>query len=700
MNFLNPFALIGLVAAGIPVLLHLLNLRRLKTVEFSTLRFLHELQQTRVRRLRLKQLLLLLLRILIIVCAVLAIARPSVQTSLPLLSTATRASVVVLVDNSASMEGADQRGQRLRQAQDAAHEIISMLRDGDEVCVLPLAGRNDLISVGFTRTFAEAADAINRIQPSEDIARVPEALQVVNDLYLEAAHAHREVYIISDAQRTILTRPIEDSTIVLATPATVFLVRVGDGLTGLEQNLSVDSVHMVTRLFQPHRPLEIESFVRNGSNRDASGVLVSMSFDGVRVAQRALDIPVGETRSVTLAAPPQKRGMLSVTIELEDDAIDGDNVRYAGVTVPDKARTAVVGSGIGSELISTALELQGTVDDPADIRRFQSLSDVRPILNNLDVVILAASDWSVSDGNLLAQFVERGGGLVVFANESASLGTLLAKCDLVLDSIAEAPVGSSWSITSIDEGHPLFEGVFRTSNDRDIVESPRIRRIRPALGGYPIVNSEAGPFLVEGSKGSGRLLYVSIGLDGTWGPFGGTGLFAATMVRSVLYTTLPKDQGIEVMINEPTSVELPGRFAGIPSFVIEDQAGITTSIAPAILPSTTLLSIPARQRPGVLKVRTTDSASVFTVAVNSPIQESILSFLANEDWIQGAQRLVADKDRVILTRAEDRIGTVIQEARTGSELWPLFIILAVLFAVTESLVSRFMAHEGTGLTSP
>ena len=79
MNFLNPFALIGMAAAGIPLLLHLLNLRRLKTIDFGTLRFLQELQQKQVRKLRLQQILLLILRTLIVVCAVLALSRPTIE---------------------------------------------------------------------------------------------------------------------------------------------------------------------------------------------------------------------------------------------------------------------------------------------------------------------------------------------------------------------------------------------------------------------------------------------------------------------------------------------------------------------------------------------------------------------------------------------------------------------------------------------
>ena len=52
MTFLNPLALLGLLAAAIPILLHLLNLRKLRTIEFSTLTFLRELEKTKIRRLK------------------------------------------------------------------------------------------------------------------------------------------------------------------------------------------------------------------------------------------------------------------------------------------------------------------------------------------------------------------------------------------------------------------------------------------------------------------------------------------------------------------------------------------------------------------------------------------------------------------------------------------------------------------------
>ena len=81
MTFLNPFVLFGLAAAAIPILLHLLNLRKLKTIDFSTLRFLKELQKTSIRKLKAQQIILLILRTLIVIFSVLAFSRPTIKST-------------------------------------------------------------------------------------------------------------------------------------------------------------------------------------------------------------------------------------------------------------------------------------------------------------------------------------------------------------------------------------------------------------------------------------------------------------------------------------------------------------------------------------------------------------------------------------------------------------------------------------------
>src|SRR3989454_7397815 len=80
VTFLHPLALVGLAAAAIPALLHLLERRVPPEAEFPPLRYLSEAESQNARRLKLRHLLLLLLRTTLIVLLVLAAARPLFPT--------------------------------------------------------------------------------------------------------------------------------------------------------------------------------------------------------------------------------------------------------------------------------------------------------------------------------------------------------------------------------------------------------------------------------------------------------------------------------------------------------------------------------------------------------------------------------------------------------------------------------------------
>ena len=76
MTFLHPLVLLGLAAAAIPALLHLLERRVPPEAEFPPLRYLSEAERQSARRLKLRHLLLLVLRTALIAFIVLSAARP------------------------------------------------------------------------------------------------------------------------------------------------------------------------------------------------------------------------------------------------------------------------------------------------------------------------------------------------------------------------------------------------------------------------------------------------------------------------------------------------------------------------------------------------------------------------------------------------------------------------------------------------
>src|SRR2546428_438810 len=80
VTFPHPLALLGLAAAALPALLHLLERRTPPEAEFPPLRYLRDAERQSARRLRLRHLLLLILRTALVAVIVLAAARPIVPT--------------------------------------------------------------------------------------------------------------------------------------------------------------------------------------------------------------------------------------------------------------------------------------------------------------------------------------------------------------------------------------------------------------------------------------------------------------------------------------------------------------------------------------------------------------------------------------------------------------------------------------------
>jgi hypothetical protein len=692
MNFLNPFALLGLAAASIPLVLHLLNLRRLKVIDFGTLRFLHELQQKQVRKLRLQQMLLLIIRTLLVVFAVLALARPAIKSTLPLVGTTSRSSIVILIDNSGSMEASDGSGPRILQAKKVAKDIIAGLKDGDEVVVLPMAGVDNSQRVDFTRTFAAALEQVDALQLSGGSAHLPSALRSIREQLSRALHLHKEVYVISDGQASLTWRAPEDTTAALAEDVSLFLVRIGEGQKGIEQNLSVDSINVVTKLLQPDKPIEIEAFVRNGSDKDVQGALVSLAFDGRRISQISADVPAGATKRVVLASSPQRYGMVSASVELESDAIDKDNIRYAGILVPRPSRVGVVGSPNDTLLVRTVLTLPGMERFAPSLSTFATMSQASAAFSELDVLAVLQGQHTAADAGLLRQFLENGGGAMVFAG--AGIPALLSQAGLQMQAERSAPSESAFAVTTIDKTHPLYSGVFVTTQDQaSIRETSKIMRMQPASGGLDIVQTTAGPLVSEFSVGQGKLLYVAVSPSLEWGSYPLTGLFAATTLRSTIYLVASRDQGIQAQIGETISVPISSRLTGQDRFIVKDAAQMALTLQPARLSSSTLLSVPPQYQPGVVKISTADSIPVTTVTVNASTAESMLKFFEFGAWKPAVQPLVENGDHVVELEPGASVAKAIQQARTGSELWGVFTVLALLMAAAEMIVSTFMARD-------
>ncbi|MFN3486786.1 MAG: BatA domain-containing protein, partial [Planctomycetota bacterium] len=175
MTFLNGILLAGAAALAIPVLIHLFHKSRFRVVPWGAMHLLESVLRRNSRRVRLEQLLLLAVRASIPVVLALCMARPVLTGLAPLLGEA-RSSVVLLLDDSYSMEAGTGGRTNFQEAQDVAARILEQLPPGSEAAVVPLSGGARPLVEELTTDLERLRGELARLRGGFGSADVPGAL--------------------------------------------------------------------------------------------------------------------------------------------------------------------------------------------------------------------------------------------------------------------------------------------------------------------------------------------------------------------------------------------------------------------------------------------------------------------------------------------------------------------------------------------
>src|SRR5690242_2034834 len=138
MTFLNTPLLWGTLLGAIPIIIHLLNRRRFRRVEWAPMHYLRLTIQRNRRKIQIEELLLLLLRIALPVLLFFFLARPipSPTGMEKWIGQGGRSSQIVLIDDSLSMGYADGEAPAFDRAVQAAASLLGTVRPQDRCTVL------------------------------------------------------------------------------------------------------------------------------------------------------------------------------------------------------------------------------------------------------------------------------------------------------------------------------------------------------------------------------------------------------------------------------------------------------------------------------------------------------------------------------------------------------------------------------------
>lgn len=706
MTFLNPFVLFGLAAAAIPVLIHLFNVRKLRTIEFSTLTFLKELNKNKIRRIKVRQWLLLVLRTLLIILIVLAFSRPALQGTFGSASSRASSTIIILLDNTASMALHNEQGTYLSQVQQKAREIAATMQENDEAYLLRLSDLPLATTEEPLRDPSALLSLIDATTVSQRQRTIEEGLRVSSRLLQQSRNFNKEIYILTDGQASSLANVQEQK----RGPEQMFAPNVRlFMLTAAREpgeNVAIERMEVPPALLQPGKLFTVNVTVKNHGTSPVSNHVVTMKIGTSAVMQKSVSLDAGEQTTIDFLLTAPRAGFLPLTAESEDDAYEADNRFYGSVYVPMQIDAAVVAAAPeASRFIITALNAAASVSagSPVTVTAFAPSQISSSMLAKHDVLILSGiPELSVTQSADIKSFLSSGGSLLFFpsADSAATSYQYLSASGVP----ALSMVSGTASFEKVDLQFPLFRGMFEkgTAGKQQSPESPQIRRsIAPKASGTLrsiVTLSNGTPFLWQYETGRGKILGVAVPATTDWSDLPMKGLFVPLLFQSVLYCASPVSvaDAAAWSVGEPlefSSALLPRRTAsssGTLRFYDAEQRDIPAlsysrsgvNGAPSII-----YTIERTEGAGQYAVLAgKDTASLIPVNVR---REESSGTLASQDDIEALlERLGIDRSSLITLSPESDMLSTITESRFGIELWRYFLLAALLIAIAEMAVAR------------
>ncbi|MDG3008270.1 BatA domain-containing protein [Paludisphaera mucosa] len=431
MTFLSPLLIWGALLGAIPIIIHLLNRRRFRRVEWAPMKYLKLTIQRNRRRIQLEELLLLLLRVALPVVLFFFLARPVLNpTGMERwLGRGGRSSEVVLIDDSLSMGYASSEGAAFQKAVQVATTLLGSTPPNDR-CTLattsaPTAPVVHDVEAGRRE---ELAAAVAGLSPTATHAAWPTVLAGIDDVLKSCTYPTRRLTILTDLRRSGWDGTVGEIAKRWGDEAVV--VRIVDVGAVETANVALQSLAPLERTVLAGAPSAWEAVVRNDSPRSIVAAKAILRVDDKPSEVPLPELAPGATVRLPLSVSFPGSGPHEFSLQLPDDELPADGRRWASVPVKDSLLIRLVdgepsAEPFASEVDYLAAPLSIGVGS-AEAWRIEVVPDqdfLSQRLETPDVLVLAnVAAPTPEQATRLRRLVREGMGLMIFAGARVDLG--------------------------------------------------------------------------------------------------------------------------------------------------------------------------------------------------------------------------------------------------------------------------------------
>ncbi|NLS94006.1 MAG: VWA domain-containing protein [Planctomycetaceae bacterium] len=435
-TFTHPALLWGLLIAGVPVLIHLINMFRHRRVAWAAMEFLLVSQRRNRTWVLLKQLLLLLMRMVAVAAVVLMLAQPRLPTQWGRYLDSRRVHHIILLDDSYSMTDRHGGVSAFERAKAAAQRIgleasnsprtqsFTLIRFSEATDTA--RGKADLLDETVAGDFSKRlSDRLKDLSASETAAGPLPALEAVDGWLGDNPGEQRIVYLLTDFRTRHWNEPADLLPVLERLTRSRTALRLVQCVDRYQPNAAISSLEVGKSIRAAGVPFFLDVAVSNHSDSPLDDVVVQIEADGhARPALRIPRVPARQTVRDRVSLQFGSSGEYVVKAELDSDAVAVDNRRRAVIDVPGDLPVLLIDGdmdAVDATYLSSALRPGGTVATglAPQIEKVRYLSQ-NPLHSFPVIFLLDVERLEDSAIKTLEEYVAGGGGLGVFLGPRCS----------------------------------------------------------------------------------------------------------------------------------------------------------------------------------------------------------------------------------------------------------------------------------------
>jgi hypothetical protein len=691
MQFLHPWFLLGLGAAALPVIIHLVFTMRARVIDFPSLRFLRQVDRQVTRWRRIQELLLLLLRVLALLLLALALAGPVWKPSGGAAGSAGSA-VALVLDDSCSMGLRDAEGTLFSRGRSLARAVLGTLRRGDAAAILAPAR-----APRMTRQPDDLVPELDSLEAGSGDGTLRPLVEAALKLLRETGAAQRELYVVSDFQRRAadlagLDWRVPDLSVV-AVPVS----------SPRRDNLTLEALEPLSPFATTSAPFRVRVAVANRGPEPA-GRSLKIRVDDRVAAETMVFAGGGASTAATADLTFDKPGWQTVTADLDDDALAADNRRRLCVEVRPALRVLFVrpdapGPLSRSFYLEKALNPGGTADTgvhatACDVRRLDEQD-----LAVYAVVFLVEAVPDEAGARQLRHFAANGGGIVIVVDPATEREAFNAA--LAADPGDGAPLSpariagtlgherdpqSYQGLRDIDAQHPLFARLRRGATPIDwgaavFFQVAQVEVTDRTASRVLARFTSGSPAVVEHRCGGGRVILVASSLhtDASTLPLK---VGFVPFVHGLVACLAAPERAEGLRVGDRLRLQLPAAGAP-PSAKLALSPKDVREAKAVVAGGTAAYDFGSSAAPGTATFEWLSANRIESrrVAINVNPEEGVLDYVEPLAGVPGVLRI----------RTADELAALVAKIRHG---WPLTVpclALALAAALVEALLANRFA---------